>query len=144
MLPSPIRRRRFWEDPFGFVRAEFPDVAPMWDRDSGENDLVVAYPVDVSETDKDIVVEAELPGFTKDEVNVTLEKGVLTISAERKEEEAEGEKRINERRYTRVQRSFTLPVTVEDDKVNAKLENGVLKLTLPKAAESVSQRIAIK
>ena len=104
-----------------------------------------AYPVDIHEDENHLYVEAEMPGFNRDDVNVTLENGLLTIAAERQEQpKREGETHLNERRYRRVQRSFTLPNTVDEDNVAAKLEDGVLKLTLNKKEEVKPRKIEVK
>src|SRR5207244_3770271 len=94
------------------------------------------YGVDVREDADHLYVEAELPGYKKDEVDLTLENQTLTISAEHKEEQKEGQEKgdylLRERRYSRFLRSFTLPPTVDDQKVDAKLNDGVLTITLNK------------
>jgi len=98
--------------------------------------------VDVRDTGEDLLVEAELPGFEKDEIEVTLKDNYLTIQAERKEvveEEKEGYLR-RERSYGKLQRSFTLPCEVDADKVEAKYEAGVLKIKLPKVATGQAGR----
>ena len=105
------------------------------------------YGVDVREDADHLTVEAELPGFKKDEVEVTLEDQTLTISAERKEtpdQQPKGEWLLNERRYTRFLRSFTLPQTVSEQSVNATLESGVLTVTLNKREESKPRKIAVQ
>jgi HSP20 family protein len=110
------------------------------------------YAVDVYEDADHLHVDAELPGFTKEQVDVTLDNSVLTITAERSEETSNGNgaevaKRtdylLRERRYNRFQRSFTLPNTVDSSSVDAKLENGVLRLTLNKRQETKPRKIAI-
>jgi len=105
---------------------------------------VASYPVDVREDENHILVEAEMPGFKKDEVNVTLESGVLTIAAERSIEQKEGTQHLTERTYTRVHRSFSLPNTVNDADVNAELKDGVLHVTLNKREEVKPRKIEIK
>src|SRR5213593_3386439 len=95
------------------------------------------YAVDVREDADQIYVEAELPGFKKDEIDITLENQTLTISAERRSEQksggqGKGDLLLHERRYTRFLRSFTLPPTVDEQTVNAKLADGVLTVTLNK------------
>jgi HSP20 family protein len=104
------------------------------------------YGVDVREDVDHLYVEAELPGFAKDDVNVTLENQTLTISAERKEQTRKPEKSdwlLNERRHSRFLRSFTLPPTVDQQTVNAKLQDGVLNITINKREESKPRKIAI-
>jgi len=106
----------------------------------------VAYPVDIHENDESLTVEAELPGFTKDEIAITIEKGVLQISAERNsdvKDENKGTPLVRERRWARYFRSFTLPTPVSEENVKATFENGVLHLVLPKRPEVKPRRIAV-
>lgn len=104
--------------------------------------------VDISETDKHYLIKAELPEVNKDDVDVSVENGVLTISGERhyeKEEESETKHRI-ETRYGRFSRSFTLPSDVDEAKISAKSKNGVLKVRIPKtkAVEEKAVRITVE
>ncbi|HEV8607188.1 MAG TPA: Hsp20/alpha crystallin family protein [Tepidisphaeraceae bacterium] len=102
------------------------------------------FGVDVREDADHIYVEAELPGFKKEEVDITLENQTLTISAEHKEtEEKKGDYLLNERRYQRFLRSFTLPPTVDEKKVDAKLNDGVLSITLNKREETKPRKVQI-
>ena len=103
--------------------------------------------VDVRESDNDFVVTAELPGLAKDDVDITIENGVLSLSGAKKEEHEEGKtdsgSHVLERRYGRFQRSFSLPRGVDADKVSAKFSDGVLTVTLPKAATAKPRQIKI-
>ena len=126
-----------WTSPWSAMQRELERALDP-DRGNG-GDWAAAYPVDVRETDENVVVEAELPGFDKKDVSVALENGILTIQARREEEAKEGEHHLRERRFTRVARSFTLPSTVDEDNVDAQLEEGVLTLTMRKK-ESVRPR----
>ncbi len=101
------------------------------------------YPVDIREDDESIYVDAEVPGFAKDEMSVSIEKGILNITAERKAQETKGTQHLSERRYSRVRRSFTLSTAVDESQSLAKLDNGVLHLTLPKVAEAKPQKIEV-
>lgn len=92
--------------------------------------------VDVHEQDGKYVIDAELPGVDKDHIQVTLEKGVLTLEATLDEEEKQEEKGKvirRERRYGRFQRSFYLGDNVAEEDIVASFTNGVLKLEIPKA-----------
>ena len=104
--------------------------------------------VDVRETPAGFVVSAELPGMTSDQVEVNVENGVLSISGEKKDKREEGGEGENyhlvERRYGRFQRNFSLPRSVDPSSVDARFENGILTVNLPKAAEAKARRIAIK
>ncbi len=103
-------------------------------------------PVDIRETDEALALHAEIPGLTKDDVNITLENNVLTISGERKfEKDAKKDNyhRI-ERAYGAFSRSFSLPANVRTDQVRASFKDGVLTVSLPKAEEAKPRRIEIK
>ena len=110
--------------------------------------LFAPYGVDVREDQDHIYVEAELPGFRKEDVDITLENQTLTITADRKIESKPGDQRkgdylLRERRHTRFQRSFTLPPTVDEQTVNAKLADGVLVITLNKREETKPRKITV-
>jgi len=144
-LPTRINRV-LAVDPFEGAQRDFESMlGRMFNgRDGGQR--LAPYGVDVREDGDHLYVEAELPGFKKDEVDITLENQTLTISGERREtpeNQQKGEWLLNERRYTRFLRSFTLPPTVSDQSVNAKLENGVLTITLTKREESKPRKIAV-
>ena len=103
-------------------------------------------PVDVRETADAIEIDVELPGFSADEVEVSLENGVLTLRGERVlKEAAEGEvwHRV-ERAYGVFERAFQVPRSVDPEKVVARFENGVLHLSLPKREESKPRTIKVK
>ena len=108
------------------------------------------YAVDVHEDDNHLYFEVELPGFRKEELDITLEDSTLTITAERKHEarpqgegEAKRETLLHERRYTYFSRAFTLPPTVSGDDVEAKLQDGILHLTLNKREETKPRKINV-
>ena len=104
-----------------------------------------SMPVEVSETDNELVVKAALPGVNPDEVDVTVNNDVLTIKAEHKETTEEGKREFYRReiRYGAFNRSFTLPVKVDADQAEANYENGVLTLRLPKAASIRPKQIKV-
>jgi HSP20 family protein len=102
-------------------------------------------PVDIQETEDAYRLVAELPGLTRDDVQITLENNVLRLSGERKLEKdtkRENYQRI-ERTYGAFARSFALPLQVNADGVQAAFENGVLTVTVPKAEQSKPRKIAI-
>jgi HSP20 family protein len=145
-LPTRVNRA-VAVDPFESVQRDFESLLGrvINGRSDGTSRLA-PYGVDVREDGDHLYVEAELPGFKKDEVDITLENQTLTISGERREtpeNEKKGDWLLNERRYTRFLRSFTLPSTVSEQSVNAKLENGVLTITLNKREESKPRKIAV-
>jgi HSP20 family protein len=101
--------------------------------------------VDIREEDDAFFVDAEVPGLTADDVNIDVEKNVLTIRGERKVEkqETEGTYRRVERQYGSFTRSFTLPETVDADSISADLKDGVLALRLPKKEAPTPRSISV-
>jgi HSP20 family protein len=98
----------------------------------------VSLRFDVSESDDALEVSAELPGMDEKDIEVSLENGLLTVKGEKKAESEQKEKDyyVTERRYGSFRRSFHLPDTVDEDKVQAKFDKGVLRVILPKVAEA--------
>jgi HSP20 family protein len=147
-LPTRVSRGAT-VDPFDALHREFDTVLNrvFAGGDGGNGGRTWApYAVDVREDGDHIYVEAELPGFSKDDVDITMENQTLTIQAERKEEQEgrkQGDYLLNERRYRRFLRSFTLPPTVDDRKVDAKLADGVLHITLNKREETKPRKIQV-
>jgi len=102
---------------------------------------------DVREDEKNYYFETELPGIAKDEVDITLEDGVLAVSAEKKSETKVDDQagyHLRERRFGRVERSFRLPLPVDEEKVDASLKDGILKITLTKVEAPQPRRIEVK
>lgn len=102
--------------------------------------------IDVKETDTAISVDAELPGLKQEEIKVTVEEGVLTIAAERKQEKDEKTKNVHrtERYYGQMERKLALPASVEDGKIDAVYKDGVLHVTLPKKASAKPKAVTVK
>jgi HSP20 family protein len=102
-------------------------------------------PVDVYETDDAIVLQVELPGVSKDAVNVELHEHTLRLSGERTRESAGtgGQYRREEGRYGAFQRAFRMPTIVDEAKIQATYTDGVLALRLPKQATATPQAIPI-
>lgn len=99
--------------------------------------------VDIKELEDHYEISAELPGVTRDAITVTLEDGVLAITAECKQEtreEQHGRTIRQERRYGKYMRSFTLGKNVRDGDISADFKDGVLTLTAPKAREEEPQK----
>ena len=149
-LPTRVSRTTA-ADPLEYVQRDFDNLLGRLFNGSQVQDggaRLAPYGVDIREDQDHFYVEAELPGFKKDEVDITLEDQTLTISAERKSETRQGEEKkgellLNERRYTRFLRSFTLPPTVNDQTVNARLSDGVLTITLNKREETKPRKITV-
>jgi HSP20 family protein len=102
--------------------------------------------VDISETEAEYLIKAELPEVKKEEVKVTVEDGVLTILGERTQEKEEKGKKFHrvERSYGRFVRSFTLPDSVDEGQVKAEYADGVLNLHLPKSEKAKPKQIEVK
>jgi HSP20 family protein len=107
--------------------------------------LAVSFPpVNLWEDKDNLYAEAELPGLTHDDIEVFVEGDQLTLRGERKPAEQEGRWHRQERGYGKFERTFTLPVQVNADQVQARLEQGVLTLTLPKSEAARPRKIAVK
>ncbi len=122
-----------YERPFGMLGNFFGDCA------------VPAMKTDIKETDEAYIVEAEMPGVKKENVELICEKGVLTITAKTNEEKTEEKQGYI--RKERVSGELTRRFEIEDideEKISAKMEDGILTVTLPKSAESKEKRIAIE
>jgi len=103
--------------------------------------------VDVAEKNGAYVVTAELPGVKKEDIHVSIDGAQVTLEAEvRREKEASKDERVlrSERVYGKVMRSFTLPQEVDEAKAQAKFQDGVLELTLPKKAAAQRKQISIQ
>jgi HSP20 family protein len=102
---------------------------------------------DIYETDKNIVIKTELPEVKRENVSVTFDNNVLTISGERKVEEEEGKGQRyhrQERIYGHFLRTFTLPPFVDTKKITAESKEGMLLVTLPKVEEAKAKQIEVK
>jgi HSP20 family protein len=125
----------------------FRDFAPGYYIKPLHGDALPAQiKVDVSESKDAYTVKAEVPGVSKEDIHVSVEGGVVTLSAEVKQEDrqTQDEKVLrSERYYGSVSRSFQLPQEVDVGAAKAKYENGVLALTLPKKSQASSRRLSI-
>jgi HSP20 family protein len=101
--------------------------------------------LDVYDQDDAVVVEVTVPGVKPEDIDVRITGDVLSIRAESKQEKTVSEDRYSykERSYGVMQRSITLPASVDPDKAEAKLEHGVLKLTLPKVEQQKARQIKV-
>ena len=103
--------------------------------------------VNVEESGDELVLTAEVPGMTAEDIDIELENNILTIRGEKSFERTEGEddKRYHvwERRYGSFQRSFALPRTVRAEDIKAEYKDGILTIRMPKAAEAKSRKIQI-
>lgn len=126
--------------------SDFFDVDDFFKRSGGEL-MTFKFPaVNISENEKDFMVEMAVPGFKKDDFKIKVENDVLTIEAEKKEEKVEEDKNYTRKEYSHesFSRSFRLPENVKDDMIMAAYEEGMLKLTLPKSNVEVKAKKEIK
>ena len=158
LLPSLFDRDR---DPFTSLRKQMDEIFDAWMGGtpavvgtSGNGGRSFAPQLDVSETDKEFKITADLPGLTEKDVEVKLAGNQLTLRGEKKSEheEKEGEEgkaryyhRV-ERTYGSFQRTLTVPFDVEADKVEATFKNGVLTVTMqkPTVAQQATRKIEVK
>jgi HSP20 family protein len=136
------------EDQFGrMVESMFGEMFGPLARTAGWSAEGMAAPrLDVTENDKAYEVQAELPGVKKEDVKVAIDGQRVTIEAECQQanEQRQGEQVVySERSARKYQRSFTLPSEVDDGNAAARLEDGVLMLTLPKRAGGAARRLTI-
>jgi HSP20 family protein len=191
-LPARIARGHHTAaDPLDLARSDINGMLRLFgrglfgdDMDAGALASLANYGVDIREDANHVYVIADLPGFRKEDVDISIEDGTLTITAERREEvavppgsqqnragqqgqgqqgqasqqqqqpgtasaqqgqqeEGQGEYLLRERRIQRFVRSFTLPPNVDDRHVQARLENGVLTVTLNKREESKPRHVQV-
>lgn len=120
-------------------------LSPRSARFFDENNF--APPCDIEETDDHYLMNVELPGLKKEDVNIEFKDNVLTISGEKRREWTEGDDKKSqrvERSYGFFKRSFALPATLETDKIEAQFNEGVLQLYLPKAQVAKAKKIEVK
>lgn len=124
--------RRFFED------FDFPTVF--------SDDGFWLPKIDVSETDKEFVVKAEVSGMTKDDIDITISDGLLTLSGEKKCEETHDKEKYHviEREYGSFRRSLRLPEDVKTDEIDAAYKDGVLTVSIPKSESVQPKKIEIK
>lgn len=128
------RMNRLFEQTLARTREEEGSAASTW-----------MPAVDIYETPDQVVMKAELPGLTREDIEINVRDNTLSLRGQRKfEKDVKEENYLRiERAYGSFQRSFTLPVTIQQDKIKAVFRDGVLELTLPKAEEARPQQIKI-
>ena len=144
----PTRNGNTWVSPFERLYALQREL----DRAYGETETMQSGsfvpPMDVVETNDAILCHLEVPGISREDLEIRSEGNVLIISGEKKVQTDNATKdggfRSVERRYGRFERSFALPRTVDVSRVRAAYDNGILTVTLPKAEESKPRRIQIE
>ena len=142
-----------YEPPFGLKRPDWltrlfdADIfSPLFREAESWTEGAFVPAVDIRENDEAYVLEAELPGISKDDLKIDLKDGVLTLSGERKYEHTEKEPHFTrvERSYGAFCRSFNLPDYVVESKIDAAMKDGVLRVTIPKGEQAKSKTINVK
>ena len=145
-------------DPFQDLRSaqdEMPQMSPMLAhalglhaRQQGDRARSTAWApaLDISERKDAYLVMVELPGVEPDDLQITMEEGLLTIQGERQFDQESSEQQFHrvERRYGAFRRSITLPAQVQADQIEATFDNGVLEIVVPKAEEAKPKRIQVR
>jgi HSP20 family protein len=141
--PLHAELRPFWAggwSPVSRMMEDFFGSAPTGDM------MIWGPTVDIVENEDSFEIHAELPGVKLEDVKITLDNNVLTLSGEKKQEVKEDRDNClrMERSYGRFERSFSLPATIKADAVRASFEDGILRVVLPKAEEAKSRTITIE
>jgi HSP20 family protein len=136
-------------DPFQDLLAIQDEMNQVFGRarqGQGGGGRVWAPALDISERKDAYVVTVEVPGVNPDDLDITLEDGLLTIQGERQFTQESTEQQFHrvERRYGSFRRSITLPSQVQADAIEASFENGVLEVVVPKAEEAKPKKISVK
>jgi HSP20 family protein len=148
-FPAPFGASRTparWGDPFVDLQREVNRVFDDVFRGFGvtpsdeEGTAMFAPRIDIDENDRAIRISAELPGVPMEAVDVSVDDDVLTIRGEKRCERKDEQARVTERFYGTFQRAIQLPFAPDPDEVEAKFDNGVLKITLPKQDQSRRSR----
>ena len=123
----------------------FDDAGRGWRSDEPAATTSWSPSVDIFETEGEIVVKAELPGMDRKDITLHLENNVLTLRGERKFEKETKEENYHriERSYGNFSRSFSIPATVDEEKIRADYKDGVLKIVLPKKEQAKPKQIKI-
>ena len=119
---------------------------PLWASRGGQSQLFSGWTpaLDVYQSNDNVIVMIELPGMRKEEIEISLHDGTLTIGGERKNESKDGENAERTERFVgKFRRSISLPTRVDGNKVNATYRDGILTVTLPKAEEAKPKQIQV-
>jgi HSP20 family protein len=149
-------------NPFGSLHREIDRLFDDFTRGLdvlGRAQVNLVPSMDVAETDKEIVITAEMPGLERKDVEISLEDDVLTIRGEKRVESEQGQKdeknaksddknkgnyHLSERSYGVFYRVLQLPSGIDPSKIQATMSNGVLRITVPKPARSEAKKIEVK
>lgn len=140
--PAPVPYRESEMTPFFGLRREIDRLFDDMFRLPSLSGLgAAAWPsVEVSDSEREVRITAEIPGLSDNDVELTVHDGVLSIRGEKKSQTEDKDRGYSERWYGRFERRIALPSGVEEDKAQASFRDGVLTVTLPKSAEATSGR----
>lgn len=146
----PIGRDRSVASPFMSLQREidrlFEDFSRGFPTIAGNGATALMPSMDVTETDKEIEITAELPGLEEKDVQINVADNILTIRGEKKAEKEQKDKnyRLVERSYGAFERTLELPEGVNADAIKANISKGLLKVTVPKPAPTQAEKIEVK
>ena len=146
----PIGRDRSVASPFMSLQREidrlFEDFSRGFPTIAGNGATALMPSMDVTETDKEIEITAELPGLEEKDVQINIADNILTIRGEKKAEKEQKDKnyRLVERSYGSFERTLELPEGVNADAIKANISKGLLKVTVPKPAPTQAKKIEVK
>ncbi len=135
-------------DPWSTLRDEMNNLfeGPLWATPTRQTQLFNGWTpaLDLYQTNDDVVAVVELPGMRKEDIELSLQDGMLTISGERKTETPDADKTARSERFVgKFRRSISLPTRVDANKVTAVYKDGMLTVTLPKAEEVKPKQIQV-
>ncbi len=127
------------------LRREFDKLFEEFIPARAEKEEILAPPVDVYETDSEVVVKAELPGVKKEDIDVTIKENAVHIKAEKKEEKEEKTENVYrvERFYGTVERIVPLPTEVKSEEAKAEYKDGVLEIRIPKVKVTKEAKVQV-
>ena len=140
---DPFREMSSLQERMNRLMSDYRTRSPFGEEEMAQGAWIPA--VDIYETKESIVLNVELPGVTKDDISLEVKDSTLTIRGEKKLEKDVKEENFHrmERTYGSFTRAFTLPSTVQQDKVKAKFRDGILEIRLPKAEEAKPKQIKV-
>ena len=148
---SLIRRQKRQTDPFDLLYDwEHPflgfSLFPTTEKDSRWDKEIWSPAVDISEDDNNIYVKADLPGLKKEDIQLDMDKDVMTIRGEKRSESENNKKNFHrvERYYGMFERRMGLPANVDENQIKAEYKDGVLSIVLPKKRKTETKKIEIK
>ena len=140
---DPFREMSSLQERMNRLMSDYRTRSPFGEEEMAQGAWIPA--VDIYETKESIVLNVELPGVTKDDISLEVKDSTLTIKGEKKLEKNVKEENFHrmERTYGSFTRAFTLPSTVQQDKVKAKFRDGILEIMLPKEEEAKPKQIKV-